>query len=57
MLTIYDQIQELRAEITHCVMTRRERAEAKAELQRLIAEQEKLDRAFDMVFAAEAPPD
>jgi hypothetical protein len=57
MLTIYDQIQELRAEIAHCAMTRRERAEAKAELERFIAEQEKLDRAFDAMLTAKAPPD
>jgi hypothetical protein len=57
MLTIYDQIQELRAELARCILTRRERAQAEAELQRLIAEQAKLDRAFDAALAEKAPPD
>jgi hypothetical protein len=47
MLTIYDQIQELRAELARCILTRRERAQTEAKLQRLIAEQAKLDRAFE----------
>ena len=57
MLNIYDQIQELRAELAHCILTRRERAQAKAELKRLIAEHAKLDRACDAVLAEKAPPD
>jgi hypothetical protein len=57
MLTIYDQIQELRAELARCFLTRRERAQAEAELKRLIAEQTKLDRAFDAALAENAPPD
>jgi hypothetical protein len=57
MLTIYDQIQELRAELARCILTRRERAQAEAELKRLIAEQAKLDRAFDAALAEKAPPD
>jgi hypothetical protein len=32
MLTICDQIQELRAELARCILTRRERAQAEAEL-------------------------
>jgi hypothetical protein len=61
MLTIYDQIQDLRAELGGCILTRRERAQAQAELKKLVAEQAKLDRAFDAALAAtiadEAPPD
>jgi hypothetical protein len=57
MLNIYDQIQELRAELTGCILTRRERAQAQAELKRLVAEQAKLDRAFDAAIAEKAPPD
>jgi hypothetical protein len=57
MLTIYDQIQELRAELARCILTRRECAQAEAELQRLIAEQVKIDRAFDAALAEKAPPD
>jgi septal ring factor EnvC (AmiA/AmiB activator) len=57
MLNIYDQIQELRAELAGCILTRRERAQAQAELTRLVAEQAKLDRAFDAALAEKAPPD
>ena len=57
MLTIYDQIQELRAELARCILTRRERAQAEAELKRLIAEQAKLDRTFNAALAEKAPPD
>jgi hypothetical protein len=57
MIAVYDQIQELRAELAHCVLTRRERAQVEAELQRLITEQAELDRAFDAVLAEKAPPD
>jgi hypothetical protein len=59
MLTIYDQIQELRAELTGCILTRRERAAAQAELSKLLAEQAILDHEFDATIAAladEAPP-
>lgn len=47
MIALYDQIQELRAELRSCALTRRERAQAQAELVRAIAEQAELDRAFD----------
>jgi hypothetical protein len=57
MLNIYDQIQELRTELAACILTRRERAQAQAELKRLAAEQAKLDRAFEAAIAAKAPPD
>jgi hypothetical protein len=53
MMALYDHIQELRAELRRCYMTRRERAEAEAELARAIAEQAELDRRFDEVFDAE----
>lgn len=53
MLTIYDHINELRAELNCCVMTRRERAEAQAELAEAIAQQAELDRAFDAALDAE----
>ena len=57
MLNIYDQIQELRAELARCILTRRERAQAEAQLKRLIAEQAKLDRTFDAALAEKGPPD
>jgi hypothetical protein len=46
-MTLYDHIQELRAETRGCRMTRRERAGVEAELAKAIAEQAELDRAFD----------
>jgi hypothetical protein len=57
MLTIADQVRELRAEMTGCLLTRRERVQANAELKRLVAEQAKLDRAADMACAGQALPD
>ena len=39
MITLYDHIQELRAELRGCGFTRRERAAVQAELARAIAEQ------------------
>jgi len=57
MLTIYDQIQELRAELAGCILTRCERAIAQAELNKLLAEQAALDHECDTAIADEAPPD
>jgi hypothetical protein len=47
MIALYDHIQELRAELRGCAMTRRQRARLQAELARAIAEQAELDRAVD----------
>ena len=52
MITLYDHIQELRAELRGCYMTRRERAAVQAELTRALAEQAELDRAFDAQLKA-----
>lgn len=52
MIALYDHIQELRAELRGCVMTRRERAQVQAELAKAIAEQAELDRAFDRALEA-----
>ena len=52
MIALYDHIQQLRAELRGCYMTRRERATVQAELARAIAEQAALDRAFDSVLDA-----
>ena len=52
MITLYDHIQELRAELRGCAMTRRERANLQAELMRAMAEQAELDRAFDRALGA-----
>jgi hypothetical protein len=47
MLTIDDQIYHLCCEINGCLLTRRERAQAKAELKRLLTVQAPHGRAFD----------
>jgi hypothetical protein len=47
MIALYDHIQELRAELPGCCMTRRERTAVQAELARVIAAQTKLDRAVE----------
>ena len=52
MITLYDHIQELRAELRGCRFTRRERAGVEAELASAIAEQAELDRAFDRALEA-----
>jgi len=45
MIALYDHIQELRAELRGCTMTRRERASVQAELARPIVEQAELQTA------------
>jgi hypothetical protein len=55
MITLYDHIQELRAELCGCGFTRRERAAEQAELSRAIAELAELDRAFDLALEALQP--
>ncbi len=57
MLTIHDQIDELRREIRDCALTDDERTEAQETLARLSAEQAKLNAAFEADLAAYAPPD
>jgi len=52
MIALYDHIQELRAELRGCTMTRRERAQMQADLAKAIAEQAELDRAFDAAIEA-----
>lgn len=56
MITLYDHIQELRAELRGCCFTRRERAAVQAELEKGIAEQAELDRAFDAALEALSNP-
>ena len=55
MITLYDHIQQLRAELRGCGFTRRERAAVHAELERAMAEQADLDRAFDLALEALQP--
>jgi len=52
MITLYDHIQELRAEIRGCRFTRRERAAVEAELAKAVAEQAELERAFEAALEA-----
>jgi len=52
MIALYDHIQELRAELRGCVMTRRERAQVQAELAKAIAEQAERERALDRALEA-----
>ena len=52
MITLDDHIQELRAEVRGCGITRRERTALQAELAKAIAEQAELDRAFDLAVEA-----
>ena len=47
MITLYDHIQELRAELRGCHFTKRERAAVEAELAKALAEQAEIDRNFD----------
>jgi hypothetical protein len=56
MITLYDHIQELRAELGGCYFTRHERAAVQAELEKAIADQAQLDRAFDAALEALSNP-
>jgi len=47
MIALYDHIQELRAELRGCCMTRRERVAVQAELAKAVAAQAELDRAAE----------
>ncbi len=51
-MTLYDHIQELRAELRGCSMTRGERACVEAELATAITKQAEIDRAFDSAVDA-----
>jgi len=47
MVALYDHIQELRAELRGCIMTRRERRAVEAELAAAIAAQAEHERAIE----------
>lgn len=57
MLTIYDEIHQLRIELAACILTPAERAVSEAYLAKLLAEQASLDSAFDAIIAEEEPPE
>ncbi len=52
MITLYEHIQQLRAELRGCSFTRRERAAVEAELAAAIRKRAGLDRAFDRALEA-----
>ena len=52
MITLYDHIQELRAELRRCYFTKRERAAVEAELAKALAEQAEIERNFDRAMEA-----
>jgi hypothetical protein len=54
MITLYDHIQELRAELRGCYFTKRERERAavEAELTKALAEQAEIERNFDRAMEA-----
>jgi hypothetical protein len=56
MITLYDHIQQLRAELRGCYFTGRERAAVQSELAKAIAEQAALDCAFDTAVEALSDP-
>ena len=47
MLALYDHILQLQNEIAHCQMTKRERAAARAELSKALANHAQAERALD----------
>jgi hypothetical protein len=51
-ITLYDHIQELRAELRGCRFSKRERAAVEAELAKALAEQAKIERNFDRAVEA-----
>ena len=57
MLTIYEEIQQLRAELTACIFTPSEREAAQAELEKLLAEQAAIDRKIDAMVVEKEPPE
>jgi hypothetical protein len=57
MIYLYDHIQELRAELQACRMSRRERAQIEKELAQAVAEQAELDRAYEAALGRLEPND
>jgi hypothetical protein len=52
MITLYDHIQELRAELRGCYFSKRERAAVEAELAKALGEQAEIERSFDRAIKA-----
>lgn len=51
-MTLYDHIQELRAELANCIMTPAERTKLKIELIEALAKQAQIDAQFEQGLAA-----
>lgn len=51
-MSLYDHIQELRAELRGCLMTPRERADVEAELARATAAHDEIERALERALAS-----
>jgi len=56
MLTIDDQIRDLRAELADCALTPRERVQAKVDLKALMVVKMKAECADEALFADAAAP-
>jgi len=56
MIDLYDHIQELRAELRGCHLTRRERVAVQAELANAIAEQAEFERAYNAALETLSDP-
>ena len=52
MITLYDHIQELRAELRGCHFSKRERAAVEVELAKALAAQAEIERNFDRAIKA-----
>jgi hypothetical protein len=52
MITLYDHIHELRAELRGCHFSKRERAAVEAELAKALAKQAEIERNFDRAIEA-----
>jgi hypothetical protein len=52
MITLYDHIQELRAELRGCHFNKRERAAVEAELAKALADQAEIERRYDRAMEA-----
>ena len=57
MITLYDHIQELRAELRGCHCTKRARAAVEAELVKALAEQAEIERRYDRAMEAYRQPE
>jgi len=53
MITLYDHIQELRAELRGCYFTRAERGAVQAELAEALIKQSEIDHACEIALEAQ----